>query len=229
MSGTDLSEAKPPGEEPETTAHILELWKTTVDVQQHFNTLAMQIRNYALTVLAAGLGAAGFALKEGFHLRLPIVHDIPLGTCLAVVVAGAWLAFFLMDYVWYHQFLIGAVVHGEALERTLQGRGLPAGLTIAISEHSKFKIFHSDIDSRKKMFAFYGVIFVLLVVVAIGSYWAQPAAKSEEPVQRVEILNFPKSSAAQELQTRDWPSVPSLNLQPNPAIEVPAATPGKKW
>src|SRR5436309_4916972 len=83
------------------TADILELWKKTVDVQQHFNTIGMQIRNYALTLVAAGLGAAGFALKEGFHLRLPLTHsDVQLGACLVLVIAVVWVAFFFMDYVW---------------------------------------------------------------------------------------------------------------------------------
>jgi FMN phosphatase YigB (HAD superfamily) len=37
----------------ENLSLVLDIWKKTVDVQQHFNDLELRIRNYALTVLAA--------------------------------------------------------------------------------------------------------------------------------------------------------------------------------
>ena len=35
----------------------LEVWKTTVDVQKHFNELELKIRNFAITVVGAFLAA----------------------------------------------------------------------------------------------------------------------------------------------------------------------------
>ena len=46
--------------------HVVEIWKKTIDVHQHFNNIEMRIRNIAITVLAALLGVVGFALKEKF-------------------------------------------------------------------------------------------------------------------------------------------------------------------
>jgi hypothetical protein len=43
---------------------VIEIWKKTVDVQQHFNDLEMRIRNYAITVLGALLGFSGYLWKE---------------------------------------------------------------------------------------------------------------------------------------------------------------------
>jgi FMN phosphatase YigB (HAD superfamily) len=43
-------------------AKVLDLWKKTVDVQQHFNDLELRIRNYAVTLLVAVLGASAFAV-----------------------------------------------------------------------------------------------------------------------------------------------------------------------
>jgi hypothetical protein len=42
----------------------LEVWKKTIDVQQHFNTIEMQIRNFAITVLTATIGAAGVVFNQ---------------------------------------------------------------------------------------------------------------------------------------------------------------------
>jgi hypothetical protein len=43
----------------EITKQTVELWKTTVGTQQHFNTLQLQLRNFALTLYLAVLAAAG--------------------------------------------------------------------------------------------------------------------------------------------------------------------------
>src|SRR3546814_2906700 len=47
-----------------TDENRIEIWKTIIDVQKHFNELEMRIRNVAVTVLAAFLAAAGFTMKE---------------------------------------------------------------------------------------------------------------------------------------------------------------------
>lgn len=42
----------------------LEIWKKIIDVQMHFNELEMKIRNFAILLLSALIGAAALALKE---------------------------------------------------------------------------------------------------------------------------------------------------------------------
>lgn len=44
--------------EPVKMDFVIEAWKKTIDVQQHFNTIEMQIRNIAVTVLTATIGAS---------------------------------------------------------------------------------------------------------------------------------------------------------------------------
>lgn len=116
-----------------TSAELLEVWKKTVDVQQHFNDIEWRIRGLALTVMTFTLGAAGLAAREGsefWHLSL----------ALLVLVVGSvlWLAFYVVDKVWYHPLLIGAVKHGTALETALGVER--AGLTHAISKASPYRV-----------------------------------------------------------------------------------------
>src|SRR3546814_14384707 len=53
-----------------TDENRIEIWKTIIDVQKHFNELEMRIRNVAVTVLAAFLAAAGFTTKENIYVTL---------------------------------------------------------------------------------------------------------------------------------------------------------------
>jgi len=94
---------------------VLDVWKKTVDVQQHFNDLELRIRNYAVTILAAILGLAAYGIKE--DLRIVVLgHSTSLSA--AVLIAGIfpWLAFYFMDRFWYHRLLYGAVGHGSRIE-----------------------------------------------------------------------------------------------------------------
>ena len=48
----------------ERMTHVMDAWKMSGDVQQHFNDLELRIRNYGVTLLVAVLCATAFALKE---------------------------------------------------------------------------------------------------------------------------------------------------------------------
>jgi hypothetical protein len=51
-----------------------EAWKTAVEVQQHFNTIEMQIRNIAVTVLTAAIAAAGLTSANARPVTLFNIH-----------------------------------------------------------------------------------------------------------------------------------------------------------
>lgn len=109
---------------------LIEVWKQTVQVQQHFNDLGLRIRNLALTLLVAVFGAAALALRE----RIQIVvwgTQLSLASALLLVGLVGWLAFYFIDRFWYHKLLVGFVVHGEALEGILAAEllGTLPGLT----------------------------------------------------------------------------------------------------
>ncbi len=97
--------------------YTIKAWEKTVDVQQHFNQIEMQIRNFAITMLTTVLGAAGYAYVEG---------EVGLAKGLVLLGISSWLAFFIMDRFWYHQFLRGASKNAVEAEKLLQKWGFQA-------------------------------------------------------------------------------------------------------
>jgi hypothetical protein len=149
--------------EPEDLQTALEAWKKTIDVQQHFNELEFRIRNFAVTVFVAILGLAGIALQShvfvtAFNLRTSLPSWI-----LLVGLIG-WIAFYFMDRFWYHPLLIGAVRHGESIEKKLMDDHPSIALTEAISKASPIPIFRWKIHSSQKIDLFYALVFVLLLI-----------------------------------------------------------------
>src|SRR3954471_11049588 len=106
----------------EQVTYYVDMWKKSVDVQQHFNDIEWRIRGLALTVMTFSLGAAGLAARDGSKFGM-----VSLAVLVLVVGGVLWLAFFVVDKVWYHPLLIGAVKHGAALEELLGDE--PSGLT----------------------------------------------------------------------------------------------------
>jgi hypothetical protein len=138
---------------------IVEAWKQTVAVQMHFNDLAMRIRSFALTVIAAILTASG--IGQGHANVLVLFSPVLL-----------WLAFYLMDRYWYHPMLLGSVYHGGAIERRAKELGLtlPAedahesghallGLAMRIGSESSKTL---NIPAGQKMNLFYGIVWFVL-------------------------------------------------------------------
>src|SRR5947207_128781 len=99
---------------------IIEAWKQTVAVQMHFNDLALRIRSFALTIVAAILAASG--LGQGCANALVLAAPLVI-----------WPAFYLMDRFWYHPLLVGAVFHGMAIEA--QAKDL--GFTLSVKDSHK--------------------------------------------------------------------------------------------
>lgn len=64
-------------------------WKQTVEVQQHFNDIELRIRSFAITILLASVGGAGFAAKEQLSMpAVPIPHWV-LGALVVTAMLGA--------------------------------------------------------------------------------------------------------------------------------------------
>src|SRR5436189_6381726 len=79
----------------------IDAWKTTVDVQMHFNDICMKIRNLAITVLVGAVGFAGYSMKEALEFDFREFH-VPVGTIIALAGLVGWTAFYGMDRHWYH-------------------------------------------------------------------------------------------------------------------------------
>jgi hypothetical protein len=145
---------------------VIDIWKTTVAVQQHFNDLELRIRNYAITVLAAVVGVAAYSIKENLEIAVS-GHGIPVGSVVLLSGIIPWMAFYLMDRWWYHMLLYGAVQHGMRVERSLASILPDIDLTASIGKSSSIHLGKKAIHSKTKMDVFYFAIAVLLLFLAI--------------------------------------------------------------
>jgi histidinol phosphatase-like enzyme len=186
--------------------YYLEIWKKTVDVQQHFNDLELRIRNLAVTVLGAVLSGAAFSLKENIQVVL-YGRSIPVAMLLILAGLITWGAFYFMDRHWYHRLLRGAVKHGEAIEKRLATTLPQLALTQSISEASPTVIWGKKIHSSTKMNGFYAIGAVLLIVFSLVLFFGNPS-KPREP-----------SATSSTGTMKKEPNHPEPS--PQPAIEKP--------
>lgn len=137
---------------------------------EHFNDIELRIRNFAITLLTAVLGGAAVAFREGTRVHVFTIR-VSLASLVLMIGLVAWMAFYFVDQIWYHRLLIGAVRHGEAVEKML-GREIPGiGLTRAISAASPYKVWRFTLHSKHKIQVFYygiGGFLILLAVLARG-------------------------------------------------------------
>jgi hypothetical protein len=143
---------------------LIEAWKQTIAVQMHFNEIAMKIRAFALTLIAAILTAESLSKVQG--------------NCWAIAAAlVSWFAFYLMDRWWYHYLLLGAVLHAEDIEEQAKQLGLnmpdkynlgvmnsTLGLTQRIGKLNragwKWK-------AKYKIDVYYGIVFIAIAIIGI--------------------------------------------------------------
>lgn len=183
--------ASPPGGQPQDSLELsdrlslyVDIWKKTVDVQQHFNDIQWRIRGLALTVATFTLGAAGLAAKDGTRIGF-----LSLGGTVAVVGLLLWYAFYFVDRYWYHVFLKASVSQGLELERTIAAHLPDSGLASKIKAESSSvypgalasNIYRAGLsvknrsrmpsrptmDSTKRLTWFYAVGSVPFIAVAI--------------------------------------------------------------
>jgi hypothetical protein len=149
-------------------SELIDVWKTCVDVQKHFNDIELQIRNYAVTLMVAVIGASAYALKENMMVTL---WGFKYSLAIAVLPAGmiGWLAFYFMDRLWYHRLLMGSVRHTLRVEKMLEPE---LGLSGAIGKESAIpiKCLKMDIHSSEKIDIFYFaglMLFIMMTGIAL--------------------------------------------------------------
>lgn len=177
IEGEKVINKLPKQKTPEEIQMIIDVWKTTVQVQQHFNTIEMQIRNIAITVLTATIGAAVLVFSESLNpssntavANTPTIPNIPISILKIspagwILIAGliAWLSFFMMDRLWYHRFLQASVDHARFLEDELKTDFPYIGLSKQIKHGSPFKLFGREIHSQNRIDFFYALIGLILI------------------------------------------------------------------
>lgn len=134
---------------------LLEVWKQTIDTQMRFNDIAMKIRAFALTLVATVLTAQTFSSgAQGYFAIIALLL--------------VWIAFYLMDRWWYHYLLLGAVLHGSALEERARDLGLTLpenrsllGLTQKISILNEEAL---GLKAKYKIDIYYCLVFIALII-----------------------------------------------------------------
>src|SRR5579864_4941996 len=106
-------------------------WEKVVDVQVHFNELSLKVRGLAVAVLGAILTAGALSLKEHLAIKFSSL-EVPAVFPILLIALITWAAFYLMDHLWYHRLLKGAVQQGLELESLLRERVPGIGLASAI-------------------------------------------------------------------------------------------------
>lgn len=147
----------------------LEIWKKIIDVQMHFNELEMKIRNFAILLLSALIGAAALALKENITFSS---WGLSLTSLLLFTSSLFCMIFFCADLFWYHRLLRGAVIQGIAVEKSITDDGFPEiNLSTAIGSASKIqlKYFKKPFDSNRKIKYFYISISSILFLLGVIS------------------------------------------------------------
>jgi len=139
-------------------------WEKTVDVQQHFNEIELKIRSLATTMLIAVFGAVGFVIKEEYKLVVFGHTTSPAILILVAALLGVFI-FFLMDYLWYHKFLYGAVKHGIYIEERLRDIVPEIGLSKEIKKSSPVNILGFKIKSTTKLFLVYIILSLSIFVL----------------------------------------------------------------
>jgi hypothetical protein len=187
----------------------LEMWKETIGVQKHFNDIEMRIRGLALTVLTFVLGGAAVAVRYGTTVKL-YGFKLQLGALILALGVLLWMTFYMVDQVWYHRLLMGAVIHGQELEDELR-KVLPvAGLTHQISKSSPYLLkisvakrvlWQRELHSKGKIFFFYwftaGLLVVFAIIVQLTVQSPSPSSstvKSPQPTPSTSVQSSSPSS-----------------------------------
>ncbi len=163
----------------------LEAWKTAIQVQQHFNTIEMQIRNISITVLTATIGAAALVYNQAQEAQIEAIKagtpipstnhinfiGLEFSSADVIIFGGllAWGAFYFMDRWWYHRLLQGAVKQAQYIEDKLE-EDIPyadlIALSNAIRKASHYRLFGLiELHSDNRIDLFYLAVAIVLIVI----------------------------------------------------------------
>ncbi|WP_139975397.1 HAD family hydrolase [Ochrobactrum sp. CGA5] len=161
--------------------HMIDIWKKSVDVQQHFNQIEMQIRNFAMTVTGAMMAAAGITFRDGLAVHV-FGSNISLSVAIAIIALTIWAGFWFMDRHWYHRLLKGAVDHATMIE-TKFGKSIPAiALGSSISASSPVRFLCWELKSNGKINLFYGIGGVIIALFCAFAIFASPIPSNQKQV-----------------------------------------------
>jgi hypothetical protein len=118
---------------------VIEIWKTIVEVQQHFNDIEMKIRSLFVTIVAAVGAAQGFLIEKSLSFPLGSVKVLYAIVLPLLGIVAAYL-FYFMDRYWYHRLLMGAVLQGGMIEEKYKSELPELALGAKISKESPVEL-----------------------------------------------------------------------------------------
>ncbi|MEN4847859.1 HAD-IA family hydrolase [Pantoea agglomerans] len=168
---------KPPAEKGAPLEKLkleVEIWKTTIDVQKHFNDMSMRVKHYAILMLTAFIGAVGFIYKNQGQMAMVIDgHAINLTGILGIFAIVVWNLIFFMDYVWYHPMLKGSVMSALNIEDRLRFDLPTLNLTKTIGQYShNGTLFNKPFNSNRKSKYFYNGGTLILSILTLCLFFA---------------------------------------------------------
>lgn len=211
---------------------LIEIWKTIVGVQQHFNDIELRIRNFALTLTGAFLALGGYTIKEDMFFSF-FGSKTPVSTAIILLSIVPLFAFYFMDKYWYHRLLEGSVSAGIKAEGELQKHGYSVALGRDISEKSPidnflygatienkcfFLVPKRRMHSRHKMDVFYGILLLSLLTISALLAWGIHPTQSQAPTN----VPAPRWAPAGAHSSTKGMSAPDILVRP---LRYPAAPP----
>lgn len=167
---------------------VIDIWKKSIDTQMHFNDIEIKIRGIVVSILLATFAAAGVAIRYNLNLFL---HDfkIPLSSCLFGVSSIGVFLLWMMDYLWYHKLLYGAVAHALNIENRYR-RNIPdLSLSNEIKKSSSgFKLLWIiPFSSKIRLCLFYWIIIIVLAISSIFTFVCNKQDKNKNPANEQSV------------------------------------------
>ncbi|WP_272572268.1 hypothetical protein [Providencia sp. PROV258] len=157
----------------------VDVWKTVIETQEHFNDLEMKVRNFGILILSAFIGATGVTFNSDSVFYF-FGYEILISAIFSFGAAVIWWLFYFVDIYWYHPLLLGAVKQGLKIESELESIIPGITLTKQIGESSpRDFLFFKKIHSTTKAKIFYFGILAILVMSTIILLFVSPKKKQE--------------------------------------------------
>jgi sterol desaturase/sphingolipid hydroxylase (fatty acid hydroxylase superfamily) len=102
----------------ERAKQVIEVWKTVVEVQQHFNDIGMRIRSMFVTILLALFASIGFIWDKRLALEIGRLN-IQIAVIIPLFGVFGTMLFYFIDRYWFHRLLVGSVNHAIEIEKSI--------------------------------------------------------------------------------------------------------------
>lgn len=127
----------------------VQVWKTSIEVQMHFNELIMRNRTIVTSFITTIFGAAAYALKDA-NISLDLMkYTLPVSALIILFGVFFLIAYAVLDYCYYQHMLFGAVDYTEKMDQRYWN---DLGLTTAITKQT------SRTRAKWSLFIFYAIL-----------------------------------------------------------------------